>query len=162
MIIIAILNSLALLIIGVDYAIILGVTGAIINIISYFGGVIAILLPMIIAFVTEDSISYTILVFLTYILIQFIDNHCIIPKIIASKDKINVLISVITVIVGNAIWGISGMFISIPIMAILKVILDQIEQLKPYSLLIGELENDTKKQPILKKLKQKLLNRKTK
>jgi predicted PurR-regulated permease PerM len=162
MIIIAILNSIALLIIGVDYAIILGVTGAIINIIPYIGGVIAILLPMLIAFVTKDSVSYTILVFLAYILIQFIDNHYIIPKIVASRVKINALISVITVLIGNAIWGVPGMFISIPLMAILKVILDHIEPLKPYGFLIGELESDNEKLPFYKKLKHKLFYWKTK
>ena len=54
--------------------------------------------------------------------------------------KINALVSIIVVLVGNAIWGIPGMFISIPLTAILKVILDHIEPLKPYGFLIGETE----------------------
>ncbi|MGZ3932411.1 MAG: AI-2E family transporter, partial [Bacteroidia bacterium] len=132
MIIIAVLNSGALLLIGVDYAIILGITGAILNVIPYIGGIIAIALPMIIAFVTEDSLTSPAIVFFAYILIQFVDNHYIVPKIVASRVKINALVSVIVVLVGNAIWGVPGMFLSIPVTAILKVIFDHIEPLMPW------------------------------
>ncbi len=142
MIIIGTLNSIALLILGIDYAIILGITGAIINIIPYLGGIVAIAMPMIIAFVTKDSLSSPFFVLLAYIVIQFIDNHYVIPKIVASRVKINPLISIIVVLIGNAIWGIPGMFVSIPLTAILKVILDHIEPLKPYGFLMGELETD--------------------
>ena len=135
-VIIATLNSVGLLILGIDYAIILGVTGALLNVIPYIGGVIAIALPMIIAFVTKDSTS-VILVFGVYIIIQFIDNHFIIPSIVASKVKINALVSVIVVIVGGALCGIPGMFLSIPVTAIIKVICDHIESLKPWGYLLG-------------------------
>lgn len=136
--IIATLNSLGLLIIGIDYAIILGITGAILNVIPYIGGVIAIALPMIIAAVTKDSITYPILVLGVYLFIQFIDNHYVIPKIVASKVRINALISIIVVLVGGALWGIPGMFLSIPLTAILKVIFDHIESLKPWGFLLGD------------------------
>ena len=130
-VIIAVLNSTALLLLGIDYAIILGITGALLNVIPYIGGVIAIALPMIIAFVTKDSPSSAILVFVVYLIIQFIDNHFIIPRIVASRVKINALISVIAVIAGGALWGVPGMFLSIPLTAIVKVIFDHIEPLKP-------------------------------
>ncbi|HWY38277.1 MAG TPA: AI-2E family transporter [Bacteroidia bacterium] len=139
MIIIAILNSAGLLLLGIDYAIILGITGAIVNIIPYIGGIIAIALPMIIAFVTKDSLSYSALVFVVYIFIQFIDNHYIIPKIVASRVQINALISVIVVLIGGALWGVPGMFLSIPLTAIIKVIFDHIESLKPWGFLLGNI-----------------------
>jgi len=138
MIIIAVLNSAGLLLLGIDYAIILGITGAILNVIPYLGGVIAIALPMSIAFVTKNSITYPILVFLIYVFIQFIDNHYIIPKIVASRVKINALVSIIVVLIGGALWGIPGMFLSIPLTAILKVIFDHIETLKPWGFLLGD------------------------
>jgi predicted PurR-regulated permease PerM len=139
MIIIAVLNSTGLLLLGIDYAIILGITGAIVNIIPYIGGIIAIALPMTIAFVTKDSLSYPAYVFLIYIFIQFIDNHYIIPKIVASRVKLNALISVVVVLIGYAVWGIPGMFISIPLCAIIKVIFDHIEPLKPFGFLLGNI-----------------------
>jgi predicted PurR-regulated permease PerM len=139
MILVAVLNSAALLLLGIDYAIILGITGAILNIIPYIGGIMGIALPVIIAFVTKDSSTYAILVFVVYILIQFIDNHYIIPRIVASRVQINALISVIVVLIGGAIWGIPGMFVSIPLTAIVKVIFDHIEPLKPWGFLLGNI-----------------------
>jgi len=138
-VVIAILNSVGLLILGIDYAIILGITGAILNVIPYIGGVIAIALPMIIAFVTKDSMSYPLLVLAIYTIIQFIDNHYIIPRVVASKVKINALVSVVVVLVGGMLWGLPGMFLSIPLTAILKVVFDHIEPLKAWGFLLGNI-----------------------
>jgi predicted PurR-regulated permease PerM len=136
--IIATLNSVSLLVLGIDYAILLGIIGAIINVIPYIGGIVAVALPMIIAFSTKPSPSYCLLVLGIYIIIQFIDNHYIIPKIVASKVKINALISIIVVLAGGALWGFPGMFLSIPLTAIIKVIFDHIEALKPWGYLLGD------------------------
>jgi predicted PurR-regulated permease PerM len=136
--IIATLNSASLLILGIDYAILLGVIGAIVNVIPYIGGIVAVTLPMIIALATKSSSSYCLLVLAAYILIQFVDNHYIIPKVVASKVKINALISIIVVLAGGALWGIPGMFLSIPLIAIIKVIFDHIESLKPWGYLLGD------------------------
>lgn len=134
--IVATLNSVGLLIIGIDYAIILGIIGALLNVIPYIGGVIAIALPMLIAYVTKGSTA-AIFVLGVYLLIQFIDNHFIIPRIVASRVKINALISIIVILIGGALWGIPGMFLSIPLTAIVKVIFDHIEPLKPWGFLLG-------------------------
>lgn len=139
MIIMAVLNTMALLLLGIDYAIILGILAAVLNIIPYIGGVVATLLPMFIAFVTKDSLIYPLLVFILTIIIQFIDNNFIVPRIVASRVQINALISVIGVLIGGALWGVSGMFLSIPLIAILKVIFDHIESLKPWGFLLGNI-----------------------
>jgi predicted PurR-regulated permease PerM len=137
-IIVAALNSLALLAIGIDYAILLGILGALLNVIPFIGGILSVTMPIIIAMVTKDSASYSILVLLMYMLIQFFDNHYITPKIVASKVKINALMAVIVVLIGNAIWGIPGMFLAIPLTGILKVIFEHIEQLRPWAFLLGD------------------------
>jgi predicted PurR-regulated permease PerM len=139
MVIMAILNSVGLLLLGIQYAVILGVIGAILNIIPYIGGIIATLLAMTIAFVTMDSLSYPIFVLILYIVIQLIDNNYIVPKIVASRVQLNALISIIVVLIGGAIWGIAGMFLSIPLTAILKVVFDHIEPLKPWGYLLGNI-----------------------
>jgi predicted PurR-regulated permease PerM len=153
MVIVAILNSAGLLLLGIDYAIILGITGALLNIIPYIGGIIAIALPMIIAFVTKDSSTYALLVFLVYVFIQFVDNHYIIPKIVASRVQLNALISVIAVLIGGAIWGIPGMFLSIPLTAILKVVFDHIDPLKPWGFLLGNIVPTASKLSFIKQKK---------
>ena len=136
--IIATLNSIGLLIIGVEYAVLLGILGALLNMIPYIGGIMAVLLPMTVAFVTKASPSYVLMVMFVYMTIQFIDNHYIFPRIVSSKVRINALISLVVVLGGGALWGISGMFLSIPIIAILKVIFDHIENMKPWGFLLGD------------------------
>ena len=147
--IVAALNSISLLIIGIDYAILLGLIGAILNVIPYIGGILAVALPILITLATKPP-SYVLLVMGTYILIQFIDNHYLIPKIVASKVKINALVSVIVVLIGGALWGIPGMFLSIPLTAIIKVIFDHIEPLKPWGFLLGNNVPEISKPSLLK------------
>lgn len=155
MIIIAVLNSVGLLLLGIDYAIILGMTGAILNIIPYIGGMMAIALPMIIAFVTKDSLTYPLLVLLIYLCIQFIDNHFIIPKVVAKRVKINALVSVIVVLIGGSLWGLPGIFLSIPLTAIIKVIFDHIESLKAWGFLLGNIVPTASKFSFVKQVKIK-------
>jgi len=153
MLIMAVLNSAGLLILGIDYAIILGILCAVLNVIPYIGGVVATLLPMIIAFVTKDSLLYPVLVLVITIVIQFIDNNLIVPKIVASRVQINALISVIVVLIGGAIWGVAGMFLSIPLIAILKVIFDHIEPMKPWGFLFGNMVPTASKFSFIKRIK---------
>jgi predicted PurR-regulated permease PerM len=138
---VASLNAVALLIIGIDYAVLIGIIGALLNIIPYVGGLIAISIPMLIAIATKSPID-AFWVFVAYIIVQFIDNNFLLPKIVASKVKVNALVSIIVVLIGGALWGISGMFLSIPITAIIKVILDRIEPLKPFGFLLGDNQPD--------------------
>ncbi|MEJ7677283.1 MAG: AI-2E family transporter [Segetibacter sp.] len=136
--IIAILNSIALLILGVDYAILIGVIGAILNMIPYIGGIVAIALPVLMATITKDGFSTQIGIIIAYAIIQFIDNNILVPRIVSSKVQINALISILVVFLGNALWGVPGMFLSIPAVAILKIIFDRINDLKPWGKLLGD------------------------
>jgi predicted PurR-regulated permease PerM len=141
-VVVATLNSAALLIIGVQYAVLLGIIGALLNLIPYLGGIIAIALPMLVALATGSPID-ALWVFMAYLVVQFLDNNFLVPKIVASKVKLNALVSIIIVLIGNAIWGIPGMFLSIPLTAILKVIFDRIESLKPFGYMLGDEESTT-------------------
>lgn len=135
--IIATLNSIGLLVLGIDYAILLGIIGALLNIIPYIGGLIAVALPMMIAIVTKTPV-YALYVLAIHYSIQLIDNYFIVPKIVASKVKINALVSIFVVLAGGALWGIPGMFVSIPLTAIVKVLFDHIDSMKPWGLLLGD------------------------
>jgi predicted PurR-regulated permease PerM len=135
---VATLNSVALLILGIDYAILLGILGALLNVIPYIGGIVAVALPMMVAVATKSTAWYALYVVAAYYFIQLIDNNIIVPRIVASKVKINALLSIIAVIAGNALWGIPGMFLSIPLLAIVKLICDNIEPLKPWGFLLGD------------------------
>jgi len=151
-IIVGALNAVGLLLLGIQYAILLGVIGALLNVIPYIGGIIAVGLFMMVAMVTKTSAWFALYVFGIHIFIQMIDNNYIVPKIVASKVKINALFSIIIVLVGNELWGIPGMFLSIPLLAILKVVFDHIESLKPWGYLLGDtMPKLIKIRPVFKK-----------
>jgi predicted PurR-regulated permease PerM len=142
--IVAILYSIALLVLGIQYAFLLAIIGAFLNLIPYLGAIIAASLPMIVALATNSPI-YALFVLAAYVLIQIVDNNFIIPKVVASKVRINALVSIIVVIAGGALWGIAGMFLAIPLTAIVKVIFDHIDDLKPWGYLLGTTETKKEK-----------------
>jgi predicted PurR-regulated permease PerM len=136
--IVATLNTTALLLIGVKYALLLGVMGALLNILPYIGGVVSTLLPVIMSMITKDGIEGPLAVVGAYLVIQFIDNHFIMPYIVSSKVKINALISIIVVLMGGTLWGVPGMFLSIPFVGVIKIIFDRLPELKPWGKLLGD------------------------
>lgn len=138
--IVAVLNVGALLALGIPYALLLGVLGALLNFIPYVGGLAAIALPVLMAFATKDGLGYPAGVVAVYVVIQFVDNHFLIPRIVASKIKVNALVAIVGVLVGNAVGGVAGMFLALPVIAILKIICDRIESLRPWGLLLGDEE----------------------
>jgi predicted PurR-regulated permease PerM len=137
-VIVSVLSIAVLLILGIDYAILLGIIGGLLNMIPYIGGIIGVALPMMVALVTKPTGWYPLYILILYYAIQLIDNNYIVPKIVASKVKINALFSIVVVLAGNAMWGISGMFLSIPLLAIAKLIFDHIDSLKPWGFLLGD------------------------
>lgn len=135
--IVAALDISALLILGIQYAVLLGVLAALLNLIPYIGGLVAIMLPILIVLATKSPI-YILYVIIAYLVVQFIDNNLIMPKIVGSRVKVNALVSIMAVFVGGALWGVPGMFLSLPITAIIKVIFDRIEGLQAWGFLLGD------------------------
>jgi predicted PurR-regulated permease PerM len=135
---VAILNYLGLVLLGVPFALLLGIIGAILNLIPYIGGVIAVILTAIIAYTNTGEVSKLIGVLIIHMIVQFIDNHFFVPYLVGSKVKLNALISLLIVFIGGALCGIGGMFLSIPAIAICKVIFDRIDNLKPWGMLLGD------------------------
>ena len=132
------MNVLALWLLGVQYALLIGVMGALLNLIPYLGGIVAIALPVMVATVTKDGFNTQIGIMVAYAIIQFIDNHFLIPVIVSSRVRINALMSIVIVLMGNALWGIPGMFLSIPFIGVLKIIFDKIPNMKAWGKLLGD------------------------
>jgi len=135
---------------GVNYAILLGLITGIINVIPYVGIFTALLLSTLITFATGGT-NQTLYVIIATIIIHLIDSNYIMPKVVGSKVRINPLVIILGVIVGEMMWGISGMFLSIPVIAVLKVIFDRIEGFKPWGLLLGDDEHHPRKLVLHKK-----------
>ena len=140
--IVALLNSVGLLILGIRYAILLGIISAVLTVIPYIGIAIGASLPIIMALITKDSYFYALGVLGLYVLIQFVEGNFITPKVVGSKVKINPLAAVFALIVFGSIWGIIGMIMAIPLTGIVKIILSSDERLRPFAFL---LTSETKK-----------------
>lgn len=135
--IIAILNISGLLILGIKYAIFLGILSALLTIIPYIGIVLGSILPILVALLTKDSLLYVVGVIAVFGLVQFLEGNFITLKIIGSKVNVNPLSAIIALIIGGAAWGISGMILAIPILGIIQIILSSNQDLKPFSALIS-------------------------
>jgi predicted PurR-regulated permease PerM len=150
--IVAAINSAGFIILGIKYAIFLGVLAAILNMIPYIGMLIAAIICAMITLTSSENMSDIAWVIAILTIVQFVDNNLIMPKVVSSKVKINALITILGVLVGGALAGISGMFLSIPVIAVLKVIFDRVENLKPWGILLGDDVTGSKKSIIYLKL----------
>jgi putative permease len=148
--------SVAFSIMGVRYAILLGLIAGVFNIIPYIGIFTALIISAVVTLGTSPDNTKVIWVVVTMFVTHLVDSNILLPVVVGSKVRINALITVLGVVVGEMIWGIPGMFLSIPVIAVLKIIFDRVESLKPWGIILGDEE---KKQS---KLAAKLMTKKKK
>jgi predicted PurR-regulated permease PerM len=125
-----------LALLGVKYAFLIALITCVFNLVPYLGIFSAMAIGTLLTLGTAGS-TKAIEVALSIIGVHLIDSNIIMPRIVGSKVKLNALIVVFGVVVGETIWGISGMFLSIPVLAIVKIVFDRIDDLKPWGLLLG-------------------------
>ncbi|MFV8342059.1 AI-2E family transporter [Flavobacterium sp. XS2P39] len=138
MILVSTMTTLGFMVIGVKYAILLGVITGILNLIPYIGILFAGVLSIVASLTGSPDLSIIIGVIVISIVVQLIDNNILVPLIVSSKVEINAFVSIVGIIIGGAIAGVSGMFLALPILAVLKVIFDRIEALEPWGYLMGD------------------------
>ena len=144
MIIVSVLMVLTLSILGVKYAILLGLVAGIFYIIPYLGISIALIISILITFATAGA-TKALFVLFAYIGVHAIDGNILMPLIIGSKVKRNALIAFIGIVVGEMLWGISGMFLCMPYLAMLKIIFQKVDGLDSWAILLGEEEKPVRK-----------------
>ncbi len=135
---ITILLGASLMIIGIKHALLIGVIFAILNLIPYIGALIGNIVGVLLTLTSSQEVWPIYAVLITIAVVQFLDNNILMPRIVGSKVKINALASIIGVIVGGAAAGIAGMFLSLPIIAILKIVFDRSNNLKQWGVLFGD------------------------
>jgi predicted PurR-regulated permease PerM len=138
--IVGVLNSLGLLLLGIEHAFFFGFLASLLLIIPYIGIAIGSLLPALVALATKDSYWYSIGVIGIFGFIQFLEGNFITPKITGSKVSLNVFASILSLILFSMLWGISGMILALPLTATLKVIFDNSEKLNSIGFLLGDTE----------------------
>jgi len=137
MLIVSLMMIITLSLLGVKYAILLGLIAGIFNIIPYLGISTALLISALITFATAGATQALFVIF-AFIGVHTIDGNILMPLVVGSKVKINALFAFIGIIVGEMIWGISGMFLCIPYLAMLKIIFERVDGLQPWGALLGE------------------------
>ncbi len=147
-------NSIGLVLLGVKYAIFFGVLAAVLNLIPYIGMFTATLFTVLITLTTTDNTNDIIWIIVIFYSIHMADVNFLMPRIVASRLRINALISILGVVIGGALTGISGLFLSIPAIAFLKIICDEIDGLKPWGMLMGDETTYTKESKLFSKLKK--------
>ena len=131
------LNGFGLWIIGLDYAFLFGYFAALLTIVPYIGTAIGGMFPFLYAFINSDNLWTPFLVLALYIGVQTFEGNVLTPKIVGSQASLNPLFAILSIIIGGVIWGIAGMILFVPFVAILKIIFEHIESLKPVGLLLG-------------------------
>ncbi|MBS1949886.1 MAG: Uncharacterized UPF0118 membrane protein [Cytophagales bacterium] len=132
------LNSIGLLVLGIDHAIFFGFLSGTLTMIPYVGITIGATLPTLLALVTKDSAWYAVGVVGVHGLVQFMEGNFITPKITGSRISINALAAVIALLLAGKIWGIAGMILAVPAVGILKILLGYSTSFKPMVVLLGD------------------------
>jgi predicted PurR-regulated permease PerM len=133
-----VLNSIGLLILGIDHAIFFGFLSGLLTMIPYVGITIGATLPTLLALVTKDSAWYAVGVIGVHMFVQFLEGNFITPKITGSRISINALAAIVALLLAGKIWGIAGMILAVPAIGILKIILSYSKELRPLVILIGD------------------------
>ncbi|OQP48930.1 AI-2E family transporter [Niastella populi] len=135
--IVGMLNSIGLLALGIPHAILFGMLTAIMTIIPYVGIFISALVPITIAWVTKDSIWYPLGVVAVFTVVQYLEANLIFPKVVATQIKVSTWATLIAILAGGLLWGVSGMILFIPFIGILKIISDQIPEWMALKILLS-------------------------
>lgn len=145
--IVAALNIAGLTLVGIRHAVFFGFLAALLTIIPYIGIFIGSLLPILYTLFTTDSLFYPVAVAIVFWIVQLLEGNLITPNVVGNKVQLNAFAAILALLVGGAVWGPAGMILFIPFLAMLKVLFDAIDPLKPWGFILGvpnELKNEGK------------------
>lgn len=128
MAILAVLNGIALMIIGLDYAFVWGFIIGLLAIIPYVGTFIGLMLPLTYSFISTNDYTQPLVILIVFLFIQQIEGNFITPKIVGDKLKVNPFIIILMILIFGNIWGLDGIIISLPLIGVVKTILEEYER----------------------------------
>jgi AI-2 transport protein TqsA len=135
--VVAILIFVSLMIIGVKYALMISIMAAVLNIIPYLGIYSCMAIAMVITAAT-GTVGQVVAVAIVFVVTHFADANVILPHVVGGKVKMNPFITILAVLIGHLVWGIPGMFLFIPLTAILRLVSEEVPGMKPWAVLLGE------------------------
>lgn len=136
--IVSFLNTVGLMIVGIDHAIFFGILSGALTVIPYIGIIIGSLFPILMALITKDSAWYAFGVIIVFAIVQFLEGNFITPRVTGSKVSINALAAIVALLIGGKILGIPGMILSIPAIGVVKIILEYTPRLRPFIILLED------------------------
>jgi len=148
-IIVGALNSIGLLVLGIRHAVLFGFLTAVMTIIPYAGIFISALLPITVAWITKDSIWYPVGVVSVFAFVQYLEANVIFPRIVASQLNVSTWATLVAILAGGIIWGVSGMILFIPFVAILKMVTDYFPEWEALNVLLRRTQKKNK--PVLER-----------
>jgi predicted PurR-regulated permease PerM len=128
-------------IVGIDNVLFFAILCGMLEIVPYFGNISGTILTVLISVLHGADSSMVLGILIVYAIVQSIQGWVLEPLILGPQVKINPLFSVIALVLGQTLWGISGIILAIPLLGMVKIICDHVESLRPIGFLIGEVEN---------------------
>jgi len=138
MLVLGVLNSLGLYLIGIQYPLVWGFLAALLAVIPYVGTTLGGLLPLLYAIATTTTLWQPLAVVALYSSVQFLEGNLITPKIVGNSVKINALAAIVSLILGAAFWGLAGLILAIPLLAMVRIVFEHIKPLMPLALLLSD------------------------
>jgi predicted PurR-regulated permease PerM len=136
--VVSVLNAIGLLALGVKYAIFFAIFASVLAVVPYIGIIVGSIIPALLTYVDTGSLTHGLLVIGVFMVVQFISDNILAPLITASKVSLNPLTAIIALILGAQLWGTPGMILSVPLSAVIKVVLDANKATEPWGFLMGD------------------------
>ncbi len=136
-VIVGVLNSLGLMLLGIEDAWLYGMITAVMTMIPYIGIIVSASLPVAVAWVTKDSIIYPLGVVAVFAVVQYLEANVIFPKVVGTQLNLNTLASLLAILLGGLLWGVAGMILFLPFIAVLKIVSDEVPGWETLRLLLG-------------------------
>jgi predicted PurR-regulated permease PerM len=148
-----IMYSIGFGLLGVKNAIFFAVLCGLLEIVPFIGNITGTTLTVLVSALQGSSLPVLLGIIATYAIVQFIQGWVLEPLIVGRQVKINPLFTIIALVLGELIWGIPGIFLAIPLLAMFKALCDHVKSLQPLGFLIGEIESKKNELTIIKKVK---------
>lgn len=153
MIILVVFYVVGLSLIGVRHAMFFSVLAALLSIIPWVGNLMGMILPMLMVFVQAGDFGIILGVALVFGITQLIDTYIFEPLVLGYQVNIHPIFIIVIAVLGEIVWGIPGLILSIPILGMVKIVLDNVESLEPYAYLIGASQKSRRESALVKKIK---------
>ncbi|QMU28036.1 AI-2E family transporter [Adhaeribacter radiodurans] len=141
--VLAVIYTLGFWAIGLKHALLFALITALLRIVPYFGSFLGIAFPIAFSLLIQDALWQPVLILLFFMVTQLLEANFLTPYITGSRVKLNPLFTIMAILLGSLIWGVSGMVLFVPFFGILRIIFDEITQLQPYAYILGNEEEET-------------------